>query len=797
MRFEVRLTDDDIAQKRMSGRVTYRVRTRDAGTRFVLLNAVGLVVQSVRALPDERPLRFVLAPQWLAIDLGGELAAGAERELQIAYEVKNPPKGLYFVLPDDDHPARPRTVYTMSEPLTARYWVPCHDWPDTRWTSDILVTVPEPLSAVAIGAPEGEPQDAGDGLRTYHWQQRVPTDPHMMGFAVSEFVTVVNSSAVPPVLAYVQPGWEAEAHFTFRRVPDMLAFYSKLLGVAYPYEQYAHVAVIDHFHGGMEHAGFSMITPSALTASERGHVPQTWFHYNYVAHMLAHQWFGGIVNYCDVREAWLNESFGTYLHLNWYVANDSSDAFDEQMWETGRGAARSDVAGRDRPLLRDDLRDADDVYGFDGAKVYWKGAWVLHMLRHQLGDETFWRATRTYLERFRGGCARTSDLEATFTEVAGQNLRPFFDQWVRRAGLPRVRVTYAWEPGRRAATVTITQQQRIDADHPAYQFPLDLWFRAQNVWHNHTVNVTESETSVEFTLPGEPELVCADPRGGLLAPRKEDKPQALWLRQAREGPTALSRLQAIEHLRAQKSADALPVLASALADEKEYWGVRRRAASALGQLESDAAREALVAAIKSGLERPELMAAVLEALGHWPSSEEAYRVVARCARAERHIVPQEAAVRTLARFHRDVQVPEFVEFLARLALPPTSRFVRSAAADALLRIGDARALDVLIAEAKADPNDVLEHRQEVVHLVAQLARDEPGRRSTAVAYLFAQLDDPRPAVRAAAVRELGSLGDHEVIPRLRELTEQEPATVRTAADEAIEEIERRVSGEAP
>src|SRR5262249_56746274 len=99
-------------------------------------------------------------------------------KLAVRYRVAEPARGMHFVLPSASRPKRPLMVYTQGEPLEARYWLPTHDWPNQRWTSDILVTVPAPLTAVATGVLQSREPTADGKAVTFHWRNDLPTAPH-------------------------------------------------------------------------------------------------------------------------------------------------------------------------------------------------------------------------------------------------------------------------------------------------------------------------------------------------------------------------------------------------------------------------------------------------------------------------------------------------------------------------------------------------------------------------------------------------------------------------------------------
>src|SRR5262249_38299572 len=155
--------------------------------------------------------------------------------------------------------------------------------------------------------------------------------------------------------------------------------YSNLIGYDFPYTSYSHITVVDHHHGGMEHAGFSFVSPFYIGDRDDGDWPlentESWL----IAHMLGHQWFGGVVNYRSVSQAWLNEGFGYYLDTLWTRHREMPDRLEYQMWQKAGGIAGADSSESGKPMVNRDLADVDDVYSFDGGKVYDKGAMGLHM----------------------------------------------------------------------------------------------------------------------------------------------------------------------------------------------------------------------------------------------------------------------------------------------------------------------------------------------------------------------------------------------------------------------------------
>jgi aminopeptidase N len=789
MRLELTFTQDGLRARTCDGRVEYTLRPRAAAVSTVRLDAADLRILGVELPASDAPPRFAHDDKTLTVQLPKPVGPGETVKLAVRYRVADPARGMHFVLPSASRPKRSLMVYTQGEPLEARYWMPTHDWPNQRWTSDILVTVPAPLTAVATGVLKSKETTADGKAVTFHWRNDVPTAPHHVGLAVGELVELTDSWRGRPVRVYAPPGLEAAARYTFRRVPEIIDLYSNLTGVEFPYPGYTHVVVADHHHGGMEHAGLSFVDPRHLAAGEDDEVPLERTESIYVSHMLAHQWFGGIVNYRSVAHAWLNEGFAILLDSTWTGHTDGPDRFPCHLWQHAQQVARFDHSDAGQPLVVREFKDANDVFRVDGGKVYFKGAWVLQMLRHQLGEEVFWRGVAKYLNDHRWQGVETADLRRALEEASGRDLEQFFQQWVFGRGVPRLAVEYAWDVAKKRATVTVRQTQKIDAATPAFAFPLDLYFRADGAERAVTVNVTDARHEFTFDFPAAPELFCVDPRGGLLKTLEVAAPRALLCRQIRSGPTALARLMAAEALGNQSGPEAIEALQQALTDENEFWMVRRAAAASLGKMQTTAARQALLAAEQKGVTNPRALAALVSALGTYTVSPDAHAAVLRYAEGHKSLDVQTAAVAALGRLRAGPDlVSRNVQVLETAAKKPARRAVRQAALQALGVLDDPRSFEVVFELAQPGGDDEL--RERAITALGRLGRRDAVRDRTRAA-LAAWLDDPDESAQAAAAAGLGALGDPRAVADLERVRASgRPEEVRAATRLAIEAIRR-------
>ena len=144
--------------------------------------------------------------------------------------------------------------------------------------------------------------------------------------------------------------------------------------------------------------------------------------------------------------------------------------------------------------------------------VYQKAAWVLHILRGEVGDGTFWKGMRTYYQRFRDRNASTGDFAAVMEEVSGRRLDWFFDQWLRRPGVPELEIEWSYDAA--ASTVEFDVRQ---LGPTIYRLPLDVEaVLADGSSVRGRVGVEGEYTTATVTVPGRPERLRIDPDGWLL-----------------------------------------------------------------------------------------------------------------------------------------------------------------------------------------------------------------------------------------------------------------------------------------
>ncbi len=294
----------DFTRKTLKGSCFVRLSAIAEGTTEMAFDAVDF--KDLKVTAKGRPLKFEYTGRKIIVHWPLPIKRGAKVELKLSYRVTAPKQGLHFVGPDRHYPDKPRQAWTQGEDEYNRYWFPCHDAPQERATTEMIITVPERFTAVSNGALLGVKRRGK--TRTFHWKHNLPHPPYLVSLAVGEFTEIKDHWKQVPVLYYCPPGREDDAKRAFGKTPQMMDFYSKKLGVPYAYAKYSQVAAMDFIYGGMENTSCTTLTALTLH-DERAHLD--FSSDPLVAHELAHQWFGDLVTCKDWSHAWLNESFAT------------------------------------------------------------------------------------------------------------------------------------------------------------------------------------------------------------------------------------------------------------------------------------------------------------------------------------------------------------------------------------------------------------------------------------------------------------------------------------------------------
>jgi aminopeptidase N len=706
----------------------------------------------------------------LDLDPAG-LDPGRAFHVRITYSAQ-PKLGLYFI---PEHAGAGPQIWSQGEPEDNRHWFPIFDYPGDKLTSEIIATVQQPLRVRSNGRLVDEVLHE-NGTATFHYVQDRPHAPYLISLVAGEY-EVVPDRVSPrgggpiPLSYWVYPDRTAAVNRTFGRTPEMMRFFSDLLDVPYPWHDYAQVVVRNFHFGGMENTGATTLTDRVLVddRAARDYDPDPL-----IAHELVHQWFGNLVTPRFWTDIWLNEGFAAYLAAVFQEHHSGPDAFALQM-DAMKEAYLAEAKRYRRPLVWN--RWEEPIQMFD-AHSYRKGAWVVHMLRHEFGDQTFFEGLGRYLKRHMFESVETEDLRAALEQATGRNLASFFDQWVYSAGHPELGVTGDFDASDGRYQLTVRQFQDGFLIPGVFEFPLVVDVYTLTGPTRVEVNVRSPEEHVVLPMAMPPRFIVVDPEQRLLIETDVEQTATAWVAQLRYAESPVNRLQAARKLQEFGDDPALLIGLRSALEAEQIPAVRSAIVRAIGSLQpSPAALRALVTAYDD--EASGVREAALNALSLYEGEAQVAALALRAAERDASYRVQAAAVRTLARTGAPIAAD-----VARSALitPSYRDVIRAAAIAALPHLPISERDAMAIALAHAAPEHAYEVRAAAAGYLGQIAATQP----RAMERLVALLNDPVFHVRRAAVNAISGIDSENARRALQgRLLEEPQPIIRAALREAV------------
>jgi len=470
------------------------------------------------------------ADDLLRIHLPERHAPGDTLTILVVFDGYPQPDGIYGFqfTPREDGGT---VAASLSEPWSARSWWPCKDDPRDKATYAFSATAPEWMTVVSEGierdsrpvnpyldakgmlAPADwlpQPESTAE-MVTRYWEEPLPISTYLFSVAGADY-TELDGSYVSAVTGdtlairhWVYPWLAATAEEDFSRLGDMLAFCEEKFG-PYPFPGQKYGMALFDWDGAMEH-------PTATTYSSQFLTGDHWYD-TVILHELSHQWFGDKITPADWTQIWLNEGFATYAEGLWQEHEAGPSGLRWFM------AARSITTWWTGPLVRSP--DEGDPWYYFKNMVYYKGAWVLHMLRHLLGDQVFFTCLRSYAQdpllAYRN--ADSDDFEAVCEKISGLDLRWFFHQWLYRSTNPHLEIDWYNEAGASSPLLALHIKQiqpddPVDGDAP-YVLPLDIRLRTAAGDTTIGLTVTRRDELIHVPVPAAVLDIVTDPGGWLL-----------------------------------------------------------------------------------------------------------------------------------------------------------------------------------------------------------------------------------------------------------------------------------------
>lgn len=737
--------EPDLENASVEAVCTTTVLALDEPVHALELDAVDLQIRSVER--DGAALAYECADRKLRVRFEPPLAPEEKATFAIAYRVERPRHGLFFIEPTAAYPDRVRHLWSQSQDENARYWIPCLDYPHEKQTTSATIVVDRGLFALGNGALV-ERRD--DGAKTiFRYRQDVPHSTYLTTLVVGPFVERAQGGEV---FYYVLPGREDDGERAFGKTPEMIRVFEERLACAYPYARYSQIAVSEFIFGGMENTSATTQTDRTLHDA-RAHLD--FSSDPLVSHELAHQWFGDLLTCRDWAHAWLNEGFATFFEA---VYREADLGYDEYLYDIFGCVERylhEDSSRYRRPIVYNNFRDPIELFD---RHLYEKGAAVLHMLRGELGERRFWRAIRRYVADNAQRSVETIDLIRAIEAASGRNVRGFFDQWIFRGGHPRLKVAFAYDAERKAATVTIDQTQPANEANPPYVFDAVLRVDEREM----RVHVAREHETVTIPLETKPQLFVFDPGAHVLADVTYAIGAAYAAALLAGDADPVAKIRAARELIKDGSMQARSALTDALSGAT-FWGVQAEIAHALGATHAPWARGLLLA--NAAHEHPKVRRAVLAALGAFRDESVAQALLAP-AESDASYFVQSAALHALGKT-RDKRA---FEVLSRAVTMRTwNSVIESGAALGLGQLADARALAPLLDAAKPGADEGL--RRSALAALADHARHVEADRASVLDAVLQYVDDEMFMVARAAIHAAEQLEDARALGELERAAE--------------------------
>lgn len=516
----------DSTDRIWSGINTMKIRIDSVNINAIELDAVNLLINSVtlnsvKLSPTPMPINNILS-----IPLPPTVKQGDTVSLSIDYTyVSNTQDGFYLypkkmfvgIIPKTSDSAwiEERIAYTMSQPESARKWMPCNDNPYDKALAKIKVRVPLGFTVASNGLLQ-KIDTLSDNTVIFYWSDDSPIATYLMAATASKYVImkdwykkVTNPEDSIPILHYV---WEKDYNSTktdgtqynakraLSTTPQMMNIFSEVY-LEYPFSKYGTVILQQFWAGGMEHQTLSSINRVWLRTNEQFGL----------AHELAHQWLGDLITCATWKDIWINEGGAT-----WSEAIFAENAINKEFYNSlmlNRRATYFKGGGLALwSCYNPPMKDLFNYY-----VTYAKSSWIYHMLRNMLGDEVFFNTLRNLLNEFKYNSLTTEDFKEFFKRSVPDPLisfDTFFNQWVYSPGHPifeLISETYKKVNNKYYTKLTLNQTQSHENVPEVFTTPVKVNFYEGSEIKHSEILISDSRTKVfELSLDFLPDSVFID-----------------------------------------------------------------------------------------------------------------------------------------------------------------------------------------------------------------------------------------------------------------------------------------------
>lgn len=420
----------DFDTRTLAGTATYTLQWKDGSATELALDTRTLAIEQVEgeAAGGWQPLQYALDDEdpVFGSRLTVQTPERPER-VRVTYRTAPEASGLQWLEPSMTEGGELPFMFSQSQAIHARSWVPLQDTPSVRYTYSARITTS--ADVMVLMSADNDPDAGRDGEYHFTMPQKIPS--YLMAIAAGDLVFKPISERAG---VWAEPATVDAAVAEFEDTEQMIQTAESLYG-EYRWGRYDLLILPPSFpYGGMENPRLSFITPTVIVGDKSL--------VSLIAHELAHSWSGNLVTNASWKDMWLNEGFTSYVE-NRIVEAIYGKEFADMEWVIARRGLEQEI-GNTRPGLQvlavqgDDAADPEDTFS---SVAYDKGAWFLQFLEERFGRETLDAFLRQYFDHF----AFQSIPTATFVEYLKAELLPQqpnavtaeeIDEWLYQPGIP-------------------------------------------------------------------------------------------------------------------------------------------------------------------------------------------------------------------------------------------------------------------------------------------------------------------------------------------------------------------------
>lgn len=344
---------------------------------------------------------------------------GEQHQVVISF-ITQPKKALYFI--DWEHQNGNKQIWTQGQGKYTSNWLPSIDDMNEKIEFDLSITFDKNYQVIANGKLKNK--HINDSTITWQYDMKHPMPSYLVALAIGKYhKNVEYSNSGVPLEMYYYPEDTLNFEPTYRYTKQLFDVLEKEIGVPYPWQSYKMVPVKDFLYAGMENTSLNIYSDSFVVDSI-AFIDKNFVNIN--AHELAHQWFGDLVTATSGTHHWLQEGFATYYALLAEKEIFGDEYYYWQLYEYAQELKAQDQAGQSTSLLNPKS---------SSTTFYKKGAWVLHLLREQVGDKAFRKAVKNYVLKHQFKNVDTDDFISEVEQASGKNLDEFIAKWLTSSEL--------------------------------------------------------------------------------------------------------------------------------------------------------------------------------------------------------------------------------------------------------------------------------------------------------------------------------------------------------------------------